>query len=316
MAAKAAAAESEAGWDHVAGWYEDLIAGQRSDYHEDLIIPGVLRLLGVQKGQRILDVACGEGLLCRHLAELGVQCVGVDASGQLIAAAARLARPLPDYIRPHYLVGDVRSLEALPDLAGQEGRFDAAASVLALMNLDPIEPVLRGVARLLAPGSALTAVIIHPAFRAPGQTSWGFDYPPGHINKRQRRLEARRGGRQPSRGRPAPPAGRIAPAAPDPLADEMHQYRRVEAYLSPMHREIVMNPGAAAHGKPPVTTITFHRPIQAYVKAFVDAGFLIDALEEWPSHRHTDGGPFAAEHDRARREIPMFLAIRGRRVSG
>lgn len=63
-------------------------------------------------------------------------------------------------------------------------------------------------------------------------------------------------------------------------------------------------------GKDPVTTWTFHRPMQQYVKLLADAGFMIDALEEWPSLRTSQPGPTAAEENRARREIPMFLAIR------
>ncbi|MFA6133439.1 MAG: hypothetical protein WC869_05425 [Phycisphaerae bacterium] len=74
-----------------------------------------------------------------------------------------------------------------------------------------------------------------------------------------------------------------------------------------------MNPGQAAHGKAAVTTLTWHRPIQTYIKAFAEAHLLVDALEEWASHRVSEPGPRAAEQDRARREIPMFLALRGRR---
>ena len=88
------------------------------------------------------------------------------------------------------------------------------------------------------------------------------------------------------------------------------QYRRVDSYLSATHREIVMNPGAAAHGRGSVTTVTYHRPIQAYVKAIADEGITIDAVEEWTSARVSQPGPRATEENRARREIPMFLALR------
>jgi hypothetical protein len=47
----------------------------------------------------------------------------------------------------------------------------------------------------------------------------------------------------------------------------------------------------------------------------VSAGFWIDALEEWPSLRTSQPGPRAAAENRARREIPLFLALRARRVS-
>lgn len=283
-----------AGWDHVAPWYEHLVSQRRSDYHEELILPGVLRLLAAQKGRRVLDVACGEGMLCRRLAEMGVACVGVDASEQLIEAARRLAHELPPRSRPTYLVGDARRLLEVDALAEQRGQFDAAACVLALMNIDPFEPVLRAVAELLKRGGAFTAVTLHPAFRNPGQTSWQWDAAPAAGPKGK------------------PPAGRGGKGRPQPAP--ARQYRRVDGYLSPAHRSIVMNPGEAAHGKPAVTTITWHRPIQSYVAAFAEAGLLLDALEEWPSHRTSQPGPRAAEQDRARREIPMFLALRGRKV--
>jgi hypothetical protein len=37
---------------------------------------------------------------------------------------------------------------------------------------------------------------------------------------------------------------------------------------------------------------------------------LVDAMEEWPSHKQSTSGPRAAAENVARREIPMFLAIR------
>jgi len=73
---------------------------------------------------------------------------------------------------------------------------------------------------------------------------------------------------------------------------------------------ITMNPGKAARGAEPVTTWTFHRPIQTYVRVLADAGLLIESLEEWPSMRRSQPGPRASEEDRARREIPMFLGFR------
>ena len=90
----------------------------------------------------------------------------------------------------------------------------------------------------------------------------------------------------------------------------MRQYRRVDGYLSPGQFPITMNPGHAAHGAEPVQTWTFHRPVQTYVRLLTEAGFLVEALEEWPSMRKSQPGPRAAEEDRARREIPMFLGIR------
>ncbi|MCA9300922.1 MAG: hypothetical protein KDA28_17755, partial [Phycisphaerales bacterium] len=66
-------------WEHVASWYDDLIEERRSDHHEDVIIPGTTRLVEPAPGMSILDVACGEGALCRHFATLGAKVTGLDA---------------------------------------------------------------------------------------------------------------------------------------------------------------------------------------------------------------------------------------------
>ncbi len=308
--ADAANAEGdEAGWDHVAEWYEGFVGGRKSDHHERVIYPGVLRLLEPRAGMRVLDVACGEGELCRRLTQAGIDAVGVDAAPKLVgfatAAQTRLDAQRAKGPRGHarYVVADATRLHEVDlregaggqgDEAGDDarGEFDAAACVMALMNMAPIEPVMAGVARWLRPGGHLVAVVLHPAFRAPGQTSWQWDDP-------REQAEEDRGGREP-RG----PRGGV------------RQYRRVDAYLSPTQRAIVMNPGAEARGGAAITTVTHHRPIQVYVRAMAQAGLFVDAMEEWASARRSEPGPRAAEEDRVRREIPMFLAIRAVKAGG
>lgn len=258
------------GWDHVADWYDRLLEEGRSDHFEQVIEPGALRLLGVRPApaMRILDVACGQGALGRRLASLGAEVTGIDVSPKLIEAAQRRAGP-----SERYLVADARSLDTRePPL----GEFDAACCIMALMNIDPLGPALAGIARHLRPGGAFVGVILHPAFRAPRQTSWGWD--------------------------------------PEGGADGGVQYRRVDGYLSTGQWPIVMNPGAAARGEPPITTTTFHRPIQRYVQALAAAGMLVETIEEWPSMRQSEPGPRAEAENHARREIPLLLAWRARKL--
>ena len=57
----------------------------------------------------------------------------------------------------------------------------------------------------------------------------------------------------------------------------------------PRKTPIVTHPGEAR-----TVHWTFHKPIEAYVKAMRNAGLLIDALEEWPSHKTSTSGPRAA----------------------
>ena len=50
------------------------------------------------------------------------------------------------------------------------------------------------------------------------------------------------------------------------------------------------------------------------MKAAARVGLLIDAIEEWPSHKNSTSGPRAAAENSARKEIPMFLALRARKI--
>ncbi|MEO0513203.1 MAG: pseudouridine synthase [Planctomycetota bacterium] len=255
---------SESGWDHVADWYDESHAEARSDHFAEVILPGTMRLLGLREGDRLVDIACGEGTLCRRLSEQGVRCLGVDASPGLVDAARARGGG------PRYEVADARDLAPIAELMG-ETRATAASCVMAAMNIDPLRPLLEGAANLLEPGAPLVLVMLHPAFRAPKQTAWGWSAQKAHRGT---------------------------------------QYRRVDAYLSTNAHEIVMNPGEVSSGEEAVVTTTHHRPLQAYVEALAEAGFLIEKLEEWPSLRRSQPGPRADEENRARREIPMFLGVR------
>ena len=246
-------------WGEVADWYDKLVGEGGSEYHREVVLPGVVRLLNPKPSEKILDVACGQGVLCRILHEKGVQMTGVDAARELIAAARQRSDPA---IRYH--VADARELTFL-----DEASFDGATCVLAIQNINPIQPVVEGVARALRPGGRFVLAMMHPAFRSPKETSWGWDG-----------------------------------------AKEV-QYRRVDRYLLPRKSPIVTNPGKSAD----VYTWSFHKPIEAYVKALRNARLLIDALEEWPSHKTSAPGPRAAAENAARKEIPMFMALRGLKVT-
>ncbi|MGD0462008.1 MAG: class I SAM-dependent methyltransferase [Tepidisphaeraceae bacterium] len=241
-------------WSPVADWYDQLVGDSGSEYHREVVIPGVLRLLAANQGDAVIDVACGQGVLCRALQARGVRVTGADAAVELIRAARQRG---PAEI--HYEVADARNLSNFA-----EAKFDAAACVLAIQNIHPLPPVFHSIARTLRPSGRLVIVLMHPCFRGPKETRWGWD------------------------------------------ESAKVQYRRIDRYLTPRKAPIVTHPGS----NPNQYTWAFHRPIGGYVKALSQGGFLVDAMEEWPSHKRSTSGPRAAAENVARQEIPMFLAIR------
>jgi ubiquinone/menaquinone biosynthesis C-methylase UbiE len=251
--------ERRAEWSQVAGWYDQLVGDSGSEYHQRVVLPGVLRLLSLQVNQRVIDIACGQGVLCRQLAQKSVEVTGIDVADEMI----RLARERgPGNIR--YQVSDATEASGLP-----AGYFNAAACVLAIQNINPLPPVFTAVARILTDGGKFVIVMTHPAFRGAKETSWGWD------------------------------------------ETQKVQYRRVDRYLIPRKTPIVTHPGSA----PTEFTWTYHRPLEDYIKAAARAGLLIDTLEEWPSHKTSDSGPRAPAENVARKEIPLFLAMRAVKAS-
>jgi SAM-dependent methyltransferase len=86
-------------------------------------------------------------------------------------------------------------------------------------------------------------------------------------------------------------------------------YRRVDRYLTPLPVPLKSLPG-----KEGGVTRSFHRPIEAYVNALASNGLLVDRMEEIPAHRFRITGGSSRAENMARKEIPLFLGIRARKV--
>lgn len=91
------------------------------------------------------------------------------------------------------------------------------------------------------------------------------------------------------------------------------QYRRVDHYALPFSTKIDMTPGIA-DVKKKIYTVSFHRSLQDYVKAVTKAGLVVTGLEEWHSHRESQKGPRAKAEDTARKEFPLFLMLRAKKI--
>jgi SAM-dependent methyltransferase len=119
----------------------------------ELLAKPFLAFAGVAPGGRVLDVACGTGVLTKALADAGAHVVGVDASEGYLEGAHR-RRSHPNII---YEFGDVRKMRFDDD------SFDAAVSTLALDVLPEIEQVVAEMKRVTRPGG-LVASGVHQFF--------------------------------------------------------------------------------------------------------------------------------------------------------
>ncbi len=83
------------------------------------------------------------------------------------------------------------------------------------------------------------------------------------------------------------------------------QYRRIERYMSKLEVPIQANP---SKGEKSAQTWSYHHPLSHYVTSLHEAGLQVQQLEEWCSDKKSEGRSAKME-DRARAEIPLFMAI-------
>lgn len=142
-------------YDDIAEWYDEWVGTHAMQ--EDPYFPAVEALMGEIRGQRICDLACGQGRVARHLASLGASVVGVDLSAKLLAIARRYEEVDPRGIV--YVHADVCHLD--DQLVGV---FDGVVCFMALMDIPDLVPTLQSVARILRPGGWFVFATLHPCF--------------------------------------------------------------------------------------------------------------------------------------------------------
>ncbi|HEU6445764.1 MAG TPA: class I SAM-dependent methyltransferase [Gaiellaceae bacterium] len=101
-------------------------------------------------GRLTIDVGCGEGRVTRDLRALGHRVVGVDSSPSMVAAA-READPDGEYVE-----ADVGTLPF------EDGSADLVVAFMSLMDLDDMAGAVREIGRVLEPGGAFVAAVVHP----------------------------------------------------------------------------------------------------------------------------------------------------------
>ncbi len=253
---------NDTSWGKVGDWYNNHLEKDKDTYHEKVILPNLIRLLGDVKGKNVLDLACGQGYFSRAIRNESATVIGVDISKELISLATTKNKEEKNKI--DFFSAPSDDLFMLKDKSQ-----NIIVCVLAIQNIEKLSETIKECARVIKPKGKLYFVMNHPAFRIPQSSSWDYD------------------------------------------EENDIQYRRVDQYLSEAKIKIDMNPGQKTNKK---FTVSFHRPLQVYVKALVKNNFLISRIEEWESHRKSEKGPRQKAEDKARKEIPLFMCIEAQNV--
>ncbi len=137
------------GWDLAAADYDSLWQAQLAPAQAAL-----LEAAALSPGERVLDVACGTGLVtvaaARAVGPRG-QVLGVDIAEQMLVAARRRAAPYP---QSHFSRMDGETLDTVADAS-----VDAVLCALGLMYMPSPERALGEMARVLRPGGRVALAV-------------------------------------------------------------------------------------------------------------------------------------------------------------
>ena len=145
-------------WNANAEFWDSRM-GEGNDFHKVLIEPIQLRLLNTKAGDKILDIACGNGQFARKMAELGANVTAVDFSDKFIAIAKSKGK-----YDIRYRVIDVTRKTDLRKLTGNN--YDSIVCTMALMDIENIQVLIDYLPKMLKRDGIFVFSILHPCFNS------------------------------------------------------------------------------------------------------------------------------------------------------
>jgi 2-polyprenyl-3-methyl-5-hydroxy-6-metoxy-1,4-benzoquinol methylase len=152
-------------WDTNAPTWAPIFSEGGDYHHKYKILPEVYRLLKPLEGNNILDVACGEGNVARHLAKNGADVTGIDISKLLDFA---IERENKEKLGIKYLFLNAEKLAN--EFA--EASFDKVVCNMALMDIENYKSTIQQISHVLKEEGIFVFSITHPAFAWPACTSF------------------------------------------------------------------------------------------------------------------------------------------------
>jgi 2-polyprenyl-3-methyl-5-hydroxy-6-metoxy-1,4-benzoquinol methylase len=149
-------------WNQNAAFWDQRAGDSGLPMQRTIIDPVTERLLDLQPGERVLDIACGNGAFARRMAQRGASVVACDFSEAFVAHAKERTVEDKDHIEYH--VVDATNETQLLALGTQS--FDAAVCTMGLMDMPVIEPLFSALGKLLNPGGQFVFSITHPCFNS------------------------------------------------------------------------------------------------------------------------------------------------------
>ena len=150
-------------WDTNAAFWDDFVGADGNDFHRVLVAPAQMHLLALRPGERVVELACGNGQFSREMARAGVEVVACDFSTAFVDRARAHAEQAG--LNIDYRLTDVTDADQLLAL-GEVASFDAAVCTMAFHDIADLGPLAVSVRALLKQGGRFVFSVMHPCFNA------------------------------------------------------------------------------------------------------------------------------------------------------
>ncbi|KAJ6004241.1 hypothetical protein N7499_000310 [Penicillium canescens] len=267
-----------ASWETFAPSWDEGMGDEGNEYFRFLELPILVKLIGKLEGCNAIDLATGNGLVARWLAQKAASVIATDGAATMIdRAKARTDISLyGNKISFHRL--DVTSQSSWENFMAIDNSlmndgFDVITMNMALMDIQDLGPLARSLKILLKPNGCFVATLLHPLFFTSG-------------------------------------AARQIVVHEDPETGQRIVDRSivVSKYLNVAPARQLVLKGETE------SPYLFHRPLNQLFAPFFQAGLVLDALEE----TNFDEGfrdPLREHASRNFTEFPKILGFRMRHMS-
>ncbi|MEX2284428.1 MAG: class I SAM-dependent methyltransferase [Gemmatimonadota bacterium] len=140
-------------WDANANAWTRLVRSHGIESRRVATDAAIVDAISASSPKRVLDVGCGEGWLCRALADRGINAVGVDGSAALIESARALTGG-----EFHHL--SYEKLAANPEQLGVAS-YDLIVCNFSLLH-EELDQLLGSLSTMLEVSGALLIQTVHP----------------------------------------------------------------------------------------------------------------------------------------------------------
>ncbi|KAF7596127.1 hypothetical protein BBP40_003389 [Aspergillus hancockii] len=266
-------------WEKHAKSWDEAMGNEGNDYFAVLELPALKRLVPGQNRGRALDLATGNGLVARWLAQQGFSVIATDGATAMLEQAQ--ARTATWYAEGKLGKGHDISFQVLnvtdrehwarfSATSAQQDGFDVIVMNMGIMDVQDLEPLAASLIPLLKQNGCFVATVLHPLFFTSGA-------------KRQITVHE------------------------DPITGQRNIDRTIvlSQYQNVAPARQLLFSGNEDH-KPP---FSFHRSFHELFAPFFHAGLVLDALEEvnFDESFHQPSREYAARNFT---EFPKILAFR------